>query len=473
MTGTGAVEPAGAPAGPREADGAAEIAGTSAAEIAGSVRSLIERGRLGAGDALPPVRTLADRLGVNRNTATAAYRQLRDAGLVVASGRGGTRVAAPTEVAREGFASPAADLCDVGNGNPDPALIPSPEDALGAVLGRPVLYGAPVIDPDLAAWARDWLSADLAAADIRISVTNGAADALERLLSGSLSRGDAVAIEDPGFLTGIHTIRVGGFEAVGVAVDDEGLTPGGLRAALEAGARAVICTPRAQNPTGASVSHERARALRAVLADYPYALVIEDDHFSLLSRRPFRSIVPAGHRRFALVRSVSKFLGPDMSLALVASDPHTAERLGLRLRPGTAWVSHLLQRLSLALLTDHEALADVERAGEHYAARNRAFCDRLAEHGIVCEPGDGLNVWVPVREPSVETAARLREAGWLVRAGDDFRSGDAPPAGRSTAASTSASDAAANGAALVGHIRVTAHLLNDTDQTALAAAIAG
>ena len=70
------------------------ITGRSAAEIAASVRELIERGALRSGDALPSVRSLAEGLGVNRNTAVAAYGQLAQAGLVVTRGRGGTRVGA-------------------------------------------------------------------------------------------------------------------------------------------------------------------------------------------------------------------------------------------------------------------------------------------------------------------------------------------------------------------------------------------
>ncbi|WP_410864548.1 GntR family transcriptional regulator, partial [Peribacillus sp. SIMBA_075] len=48
------------------------ITGTTASEIAASVRALHERGALRTGDALPPVRELAAQLGVNRNTAVAA-----------------------------------------------------------------------------------------------------------------------------------------------------------------------------------------------------------------------------------------------------------------------------------------------------------------------------------------------------------------------------------------------------------------
>lgn len=129
-----------------------EISGQTAAEIAASLRALLERGALRAGDPLPSVRALAETLGVNRNTVVAAYGELARGGLVVSRGRGGTRVADHAIVAQEGFAGDSV-LRDVGTGNPDPARIPSPLGALGRLAERPVLYGTPVIDPDLEAWA--------------------------------------------------------------------------------------------------------------------------------------------------------------------------------------------------------------------------------------------------------------------------------------------------------------------------------
>ncbi|WP_154390475.1 GntR family transcriptional regulator, partial [Bordetella pertussis] len=52
------------------------ITGASAAEIFDSVRQLAQARRLLPGQALPPVRELAQTLGVNRNTVAAAYKRL-------------------------------------------------------------------------------------------------------------------------------------------------------------------------------------------------------------------------------------------------------------------------------------------------------------------------------------------------------------------------------------------------------------
>ncbi|CAH0192114.1 aminotransferase class I/II-fold pyridoxal phosphate-dependent enzyme [Microbacterium sp. Bi128] len=394
------------------------ITGRSASEISADLRERIERGHLQSGDALPSVRALAAELGVNRNTVVAAYRMLAQAGLVVARGRGGTRVAGQAPVAQEGYAAGTV-LRDVGTGNPDPALIPDPAAAL-ARSGRPVLYGEPVVDPGLEAWAREWMAEGLPAPTPRITVTSGASDAIERLLAQALQRDDAVALEDPCFLSALHTVRQGGYRAVPVAVDAEGMTVEGLRAALADGVRAVICTPRAHNPTGASLTETRAAELRAVLADHPYVLVIEDDHFSLLSRAPLHSVIGETQQRWARIRSVSKFLGPDMCLAVVASDDETADRLALRLTPGTTWVSHILQRLTLALVTDLEVRDGIERAATHYADRNAAFAALLAARGLPLTVGDGLNLWVPLPAPAARVREELMRRGWLVRDGDHF-----------------------------------------------------
>lgn len=397
-----------------------EIVGHTASDIAESVRELRERGVLRPGEALPPVRTLADRLGVNRNTVMSAYRQLAQAGLVTSRGRGGTRIADPDPVAQEGYAVDSV-LRDIGTGNPDPDLIPDPWAALTRMAGRPVLYGEPVIEPELERWATAWMREAVdAAQSFRLTVTSGASDAIERLLAQALTRDDAVALEDPCFLSSMNTVRLAGYRTVAVPVDAEGMTVAGLRAALEAGVRAVVCTPRAQNPTGASLTERRARELRAVLDEHPYVLVIEDDHFSMLSLQPYHSLIGPAHRRWALVRSVSKFLGPDMCLAVTASDPDTAHRLAMRLSPGTTWVSHLLQRLTHAQVTDEAVLADIRSAAAHYAHRNAAFAERLAAHGIPAEAGDGLNLWVRLPVPGRRVAEKLMRRGWLARSGEEF-----------------------------------------------------
>jgi GntR family transcriptional regulator len=51
-------------------------------QIVNQVRYLVAAGRLAPGEELPPIRVLADQLGVNPNTVARAYRELEAASVV-------------------------------------------------------------------------------------------------------------------------------------------------------------------------------------------------------------------------------------------------------------------------------------------------------------------------------------------------------------------------------------------------------
>lgn len=422
--------------------------GTTAAEIAGSIRKALDRGALAPGDALPTAKELSQELGVNRNTVTAAYRQLILAGLLSARRGAGTTVAMSPTRAEEGFL-PDTVVADVGSGNPDRALLPD-LSRLCLPPGQSVLYGESTIDPDLETWARDWFSEELER-PFDITVMGGAVDAVERLLTMALSQGDGVGLEDPCFLTSVNTVRRLGYRPVPIPMDQEGMTVAGLRRALEEGVRVVISTPRAHNPTGVSTSAARAEALREELRSYPHVLVVEDDHFSMLASTAYHSIVPDGHRAWVLIRSLSKFLGPDLRVALIASDRGTAERLSVQISAGANWVSHILQRTARVLLEDPKLSYRSAQARDHYRRENARFLELLAEQNVSATADDGLNVWVNLGVDENGVARELLRAGWVVRVGNHF-------------ALTPESGA--------GHVRLTVHGIDDDEKKRLAEAMA-
>ncbi len=70
-------------------------------QIVERVRRQIASGELAPGDALPPVRRLAQELGCTPGTVARAYAELRRQGLIVTRRGGGTRVAAPPASAED------------------------------------------------------------------------------------------------------------------------------------------------------------------------------------------------------------------------------------------------------------------------------------------------------------------------------------------------------------------------------------
>ncbi|KPC54694.1 MocR-like B6 salvage transcription factor PtsJ [Amantichitinum ursilacus] len=397
-----------------------ELTGRTAAEIFDCVRLQAQAGQLAPGQSLPPLRELATALGLNRNTVAAAYRRLTSAGITESNGRLGTVIRPQNKIREQEGALADTPLLDLASGNPARRWLPNLAEVLARQDGPPPLYGAATVHAGLAATARAWLQPDCPSAQ-HIEVTHGAVDAIERLLEAHLVADDKVVVEEPCFITSINTLHVAGLQAVGVPVDAEGMRADALEQALAAGARAVIITPRAHNPTGCNLSPKRALALRRVLARYPHVLIIIDDHFALLAHAPYYSVLSATSARWALVRSVSKALGPDLRLAVLACDEQTAQRLQARLAPGTQWVSHLLQGIAHTCLVDPAIRARIAAAGADYAQRRATLLAALRAQKIaVSQQADGLNLWLPLAQDSAPVAHALARSGWLVRSGEAF-----------------------------------------------------
>jgi GntR family transcriptional regulator len=66
-------------------------------QLVAELRRLLATGKLSIGDELPPVRQLANDLGINLNTVARAYRELTDAGLLTSVRGRGTVVVGTTE----------------------------------------------------------------------------------------------------------------------------------------------------------------------------------------------------------------------------------------------------------------------------------------------------------------------------------------------------------------------------------------
>jgi DNA-binding transcriptional MocR family regulator len=391
--------------------------GAGAAAIASAVEADVAEGRLAPGVRLPAVRSLAESLGVSPATVAAAYRTLKQRGFVVADRRRGTTIAEVPPVRVKRATELPAGVRDLASGNPDPSLLPPLAEGLARVDPKHKLYGGLTNLPELVAQAESEFAGDGISGEI--AVTGGALDAIERALQTELRVGDRVVVEDPSWPRIADLVRSLGLGIEPVPVDRRGLDPEQLEGALRRGARAVIVTPRGQNPTGASVDAARGAELRGVHAAHPGVLVIEDDYVARVAGAPYVS-VHAADGRWTVVRSLSKVIGPDLRIAVAAGDPLTISRIEGRQRLGPGWVSHILQQVAALLLRDGGTAALLERAENVYAERRRALVSALAERGIEAAGDSGLGVWVPL----ADEAAAVRELliqGWAVSPGERYR----------------------------------------------------
>lgn len=397
------------------------VTGTTAVNIADSVEAAVTAGKLSAGARLPTVRALAKQLEVSPATVAAAFRLLQARGVIVTEGSRGSRVRLTPPISVQTAPEPPlpTGVVNLREGNPDLALLPDLAKAIQRKLPRQRLYEEELNDAELLELARDWFREDKIPAT-NVAVVSGALDGIERVLREHLRAGDRVAVEDPCFTGVLDLLNSLSLNPVPVPIDDEGMRPPELRRALKT-CEAMIVTPRAQNPTGAAHSIRRARELRNVLTAFPGVLVIEDDHGGRVAGADYHTLVHEDRERWAVVRSVAKSFGPDLRVALLASDARTHARVEGRQTLGIRWVSHILQRIVVALWRDRAP----SRAEQTYTRRREALLRALRERGIVAHGASGLNVWIPVAEETPIVEALLQKK-WAVQAGARYRLESAP-----------------------------------------------
>jgi DNA-binding transcriptional MocR family regulator len=394
----------------------------SARGIAAAVGRMVSGGELKTGARLPTVRALAAALGVSPMTVSEAWQLLIGDGLVETRGRGGTWIVDGARTTggfgsrRRTAATAAAVGWDLSTGVPDPALLPDLGPSLGRV-GRRALttsYLAEAVVPQL----EELLRARWPFTPEAMTVVDGAGDALDRIVSLTLRRGDRVAVEDPTYPPLLDLLAGVGAEVIGLELDAHGIRPAALAAAVKLGPVALYLQPRAHNPTGVSMTPSRAARLARVLQPTGM-LVVEDDHAGDIAVSPPVSLGAHLPDRTVHIRSFSKSHGPDLRLAAVGGAATVIRALEHRRRLGSGWSSRLLQHVLVELLTDEATTASVAAARASYASRREAAVGALRDRGVAVGGQDGINIWVPVADETHATLT-LAAAGIGVAPGAPF-----------------------------------------------------
>jgi DNA-binding transcriptional MocR family regulator len=388
--------------------------------VAQAVSHGIRDGALAPGTKLPPIRALATRLGLSPTTVSAGWALLARSGAIRTDGRRGTTVAgrqdpAPGRYRRALERQPDFAL-DLSKGTPDPALLPN----LGPALSELTTAGIPgsYLDDPVLPELMEVLLAQWPYPPEELTVVDGAMDGLD-LVSRSLLRfGDRVVVEHPSFPPLLDLLESIGVEVVGVPVDHAGLLPEPLTSALDTPAAAVFLQPRAQNPTGASLTVQRAAELAPIFAKAGMPVVEDDSAGAVAASAPI-SLGRWIPDQVIHIRSFSKSHGPDLRLAAVGGPTELLREVLHRRQLGQGWSSRLLQRVLLSLLTDPVAVAAVDHARDEYTRRRGALVAALTACDVEVASGDGLNLWVPVHDESA-AIVRLASQGVGVTPGAPF-----------------------------------------------------
>jgi len=391
----------------------------SAGGIVAKIRDDIEQGHLITGTSLPSIRDNAALIGVNRNTVAAAYQKLTMAGLIEKKGR-------KMCVSRRPFNFNTTDTIILPEGvkdlsivNPDHKFIPAISHLSAHILSEPqALYGTQPDNPNLVNKFKE-LAASQGINDCESMIVAGTTEGMERLLLDYLNPGDQIIVEDPCYMKLLYLLRSMGITPTPVPMMAEGMDIKTLTDKINHKTKAIVLTPRAQNPTGASYSQKRAQEIHDELKKYPDLLVIEDEHLGPLSSLPYHSTIDKTRKNWAIFCSIAKYLGPDYRIAAMLASPTTINRMKSRRAAGSHWVSHMIQKLVYAVWTDSQTIETIITAKKAYQNRRIHMMDALRKQGIHAESDDGMFIWLPTEHAEL-ISAHLYRTGWNVRTGRDF-----------------------------------------------------
>lgn len=366
--------------------------------IAATVSRLITAHHISIGERLPTVRLLARELGVSPTTVSEAWQTLGSAGIIESRGRLGTFVVGsvaesrPTRYRRITDA-PGEYRLDLSTGTPDPALLPDISGLLAQIDQRNLTHSY-LDDPVLPALV-DVLAGMWPFKPESVTVVDGVLDAIDRVASAIIRYGDRVVVENPCFAPLLDLFELLGAQVIPVELDEHGITPESLRLALTHDPVALFLQPRAHNPTGITMTSQRAAALAKVLAP-SRCVVVEDDHSGASSGAALASIGRHLPGRTVYILGFSKSHGPDLRLAAVGGSASVVDAVIERRTLGAGWSSRILQSVLVAMLTDVKVQRFVGKASDTYRRRRDTFVKLLDARGVSTTGTDGINLWLTV-----------------------------------------------------------------------------
>jgi GntR family transcriptional regulator / MocR family aminotransferase len=416
------------------------------------LRQGILTGTLAAGRRLPPSRSLAQELGVSRQTVVLAYERLAAEGYVKARTGSGTYVASdlpdqaptpaePPRVAAAALSARGRHLAQI------PATATTREPAKGLLLA------AGIPDPDLfptQAWSRcasrvfkvpsrnlaaypppqglldlrEQIAAHLAATRGLIAdpacivITSGTQQGLRTAADLLTDPGDPVWVEEPGYIAGRGALLAAGVTAMPIPSDQDGIDVAyGVQTVP--GARLALVAPSHSTPLGGTLPIGRRLALLE-WAHRHDAWILEDDcdsEFRWGGNKPLPPLATLDQAGLVIYcGTFSKVLAPALRIGF-AIVPAPLVPAFVRLRTLTDRGNDAFTQATLAEFMRQGLLAPhIRRTRTEYAQRRAALLEafsRFVHHATPHPASGGLHMVLRLpdaaKEDAVVRACRQRD----------------------------------------------------------------
>jgi DNA-binding transcriptional MocR family regulator len=391
----------------------------------------IAAGELTAGARLPPVRRLAEQLGINHMTVAKAYKDLAEAGFVEGRAGGGTHVRAPygmgSRRARGSEPAVAGPLLSerlyelshapgvigftANYPAPDSECTKEFETCLQSVIADGLspyfAYDPPNGRISFRRSIVEYLAQQgLTTAPEDVIVTSGGQQAIELVVRLLVPHGSPVIVERPSYNGVINALRSVGARILEVPIESDGMDIEKLEAHLARHRPRLIYTnPTFQNPTGVTTSLDKRRAILALAREHGVA-ILEDDHnselrFSGVPVPSIRSLSESNDNVF-YVRGFGKVFLPGTRLGYVVTPPHARRPLLALKAHSDLHTTGIMQEAMARFLSRKNYPTYLERMKRVYSATQRKLISRLSADmppgTLIGQPEGGLSLWVTLPE---------------------------------------------------------------------------
>jgi 2-aminoadipate transaminase len=389
----------------------------------------ISAGELTAGARLPPVRRLAEQLGINHMTVAKAYKDLAKAGFVEGRAGGGTHVRAPYGTKRARGAEPAVAgpllserLYELAHApgviafttnhpEPDSECTKEFETCLQSVIADGL---SPYFINDSSngrvSFRREIVEylaqQGLVTTPEHVIVTSGAQQAIELVIRLLVPHGSPVIVERPTYYGVVNALRSAGARILEVPLESDGMDIDMLEALLSRHRPRLIYTnPTFQNPTGVTTSIEKRRSILALARKHGVSILEDDQNPELrFAGAPISSICALSEPDDDVfyVRGFGKVFLPGMRLGYVVT-PARARRslLGLKAQ-SDLHTNGIMQEAMARFLARKNYPKILERMKRVYATKQRKLIATLSAGmppgTLIGQPEGGLNLWLTLPE---------------------------------------------------------------------------
>lgn len=294
-------------------------------QIYNFIKQLIISNEIKEHEKLPPIRKLADYMGVNNATIVKVYELLENEGYVYKIVGSGTfasnmKLKKKKSVKREG-------LIHFDSGNPSADMFPI-EDYKKAINMALERDGSTIFDYDEGKGSkelREEISKYLRERQINtdkknIQIISGAQQGIDIVCKGLINYSDVVFVEEPTYNGALEVFKSRGAKVISIPMLDDGIDIGILKLKLEKiKPKLMYVMPNFQNPTGISYSAYKKRKLIELSEEYDF-YILEDDFisdfpFDSEDNRPLKSY--DNNDRVIYIKSFSKILMPGLRIGIV------------------------------------------------------------------------------------------------------------------------------------------------------------